>query len=96
MQLDIVETILSSQPFHLLRILINEHSHPLHTFWQIVKALTHIPTGLGPEDKAHHIDTEGFHFANVIGLAHATNLYYHSRSFFARTTGLKDIFRQSC
>ena len=75
-QLDIVEAIIVSQPFHLLRILINEHPYPLAFRWQIVRTLTHIPTGLGPEDKAHHIDTESLHFANVIGLAHAANLYY--------------------
>ena len=96
MQLDIVEGIVISQSFHLLRILINEHPHPLHTFWQIVRALTHIPTGLGPEDKAHHIDTEGFDGADVIGLAHATNLYHHNRSFLQGLQGLKDFFRLSC
>ena len=39
----------------------------------------HIAWAFGIEDKAHHINRQAAYCANVVGLAHATNFYYHEK-----------------
>ena len=50
----------------------------------------HKARALGPENKAHHVYAKRSHFANILGIAHATYLDYHILKEL-RSYGVKEL-----
>lgn len=75
-QLDDVQLIVLDMLADILEGGIHKHAHLLNLRWQILRPLSDIALGLGPEDKPHQVYPQCLYLADIIGLAHATYLYH--------------------